>query len=81
MTDLAGKTILITAAAQGIGRATAEAFARVGATVHATDINEAGLKALNDIAGITTHRLRALLSCMASLSTPSNKTRLTNKKK
>ncbi|WBU59918.1 SDR family oxidoreductase [Paracoccus albus] len=60
MTDLAGKTILITAAAQGIGRATAEAFARVGATVHATDINEAGLKALNDIAGITTHRLDVL---------------------
>jgi 2-keto-3-deoxy-L-fuconate dehydrogenase len=40
---LAGKTALITAAAQGIGRATAEAFAREGAQVIATDINEAGL--------------------------------------
>ncbi|PUA19031.1 SDR family oxidoreductase [Glaciimonas sp. PCH181] len=37
---LAGKTALITAAAQGIGRATVEAFLREGATVIATDINE-----------------------------------------
>ena len=35
---LAGKTALVTAAAQGIGRATAEAFKREGATVIATDI-------------------------------------------
>ena len=43
---LAGKTALITAAAQGIGRATAIAFADEGATVHATDINDAVLKTL-----------------------------------
>jgi 2-keto-3-deoxy-L-fuconate dehydrogenase len=43
---LAGKTALITAAAQGIGRATAIAFADEGATVYATDINEAALKTL-----------------------------------
>lgn len=35
---LAGKTALVTAAAQGIGRATADAFKREGATVIATDI-------------------------------------------
>ena len=35
---LAGKTALVTAAAQGIGRATAEAFQREGATVIAADI-------------------------------------------
>jgi 2-keto-3-deoxy-L-fuconate dehydrogenase len=57
MTDLSEKTVLITAAAQGIGRATAEAFARAGATVHATDINEAGLAGLE---GIATHRLDVL---------------------
>ena len=46
---LAGKTALVTAAAQGIGRATAVAFADEGATVWATDINEAELKALSDV--------------------------------
>jgi len=41
MTDrLRGKTAFITAAGQGIGRATAEAFVREGARVIATDINE-----------------------------------------
>lgn len=38
---LAGKTAFVTAAGQGIGRATALAFAAEGAAVIATDINEA----------------------------------------
>jgi 2-keto-3-deoxy-L-fuconate dehydrogenase len=38
---LAGKTAFVTAAAQGIGRATALAFAADGAQVIATDVNEA----------------------------------------
>jgi 2-keto-3-deoxy-L-fuconate dehydrogenase len=42
MNRLGGKKILVTAAGQGIGRATAELFAREGATVIATDI-DAGL--------------------------------------
>jgi 2-keto-3-deoxy-L-fuconate dehydrogenase len=40
MTDLRGKTVLVTAAAQGIGRASALAFAEAGTIVYATDINE-----------------------------------------
>jgi len=44
---LAGKTCLVTAAGQGIGRATAERFASEGAQVIATDINEAALATLS----------------------------------
>jgi 2-keto-3-deoxy-L-fuconate dehydrogenase len=51
---LAGKRALITAAAQGIGRASAEAFIREGAHVIATDLNEQGLAALT---GCETRRL------------------------
>ncbi|BCW88077.1 2-keto-3-deoxy-L-fuconate dehydrogenase [Alphaproteobacteria bacterium SO-S41] len=47
MPRLAGKTALITAAGQGIGRATAEAFIREGATVFATDRNAAALAGLD----------------------------------
>jgi len=47
---LSGKRIVVTAAAQGIGRATAQAMAREGAHVIATDINIAGLK---DFAGVS----------------------------
>jgi 2-keto-3-deoxy-L-fuconate dehydrogenase len=45
-TRLAGKIAVVTAAAQGIGRATARAFASEGATVYATDINEKALHAV-----------------------------------
>ncbi|MEJ0066267.1 MAG: SDR family oxidoreductase [Caulobacteraceae bacterium] len=51
---LAGKTCLVTAAAQGIGRATAERFAGEGARMIATDINEAALATL---AGVEARRL------------------------
>lgn len=47
---LAGKTALVTAAAQGIGRATVEAFLREGATVIAADINIAPLSDLDSVA-------------------------------
>lgn len=46
MADLSGKTVLVTAAGQGIGRASALAFAQAGARVYATDINAAALGAL-----------------------------------
>ncbi|MBB4839944.1 2-keto-3-deoxy-L-fuconate dehydrogenase [Sphingomonas kyeonggiensis] len=46
MTDLTGKTALVTAAAQGIGRASVLALAAAGARVIATDIDEARLEGL-----------------------------------
>lgn len=53
MGRLSGKTCLVTAAGQGIGRATVEMMVREGATVVAADINEALLGALvRDLPGI-----------------------------
>jgi 2-keto-3-deoxy-L-fuconate dehydrogenase len=57
---LEGKTVLITAAAQGIGRASALAFAQAGATVHATDINDAALAELPKLPNLTATRLDVL---------------------
>jgi 2-keto-3-deoxy-L-fuconate dehydrogenase len=51
---LAGKTALVTAAGQGIGRATAELFASEGATVLATDVND---DLLAGVAGCRTRHL------------------------
>jgi 3-hydroxybutyrate dehydrogenase len=44
---LEDKNIVVTAAGQGIGRATAIAFNNEGANVHATDINDQTLETLN----------------------------------
>lgn len=54
---LAGKTALITAAGQGIGRASARAFTDEGANVIATDINAKALDDLAREADITTRVL------------------------
>jgi 2-keto-3-deoxy-L-fuconate dehydrogenase len=56
---LKGKRALITAAAQGIGRASAEAFAREGAEVIATDVNMGRLGELKGQARIEVLRLDA----------------------
>ena len=60
MSRLSNKTALITAAGQGIGRATAIAYAREGARVIATDVNEETLATLADTDGIEVHRLDVL---------------------
>lgn len=58
--SLEGKTALITAAGQGIGRASAEAYAQAGAKVYATDINEDALAELAKINGITALSLNVM---------------------
>jgi 2-keto-3-deoxy-L-fuconate dehydrogenase len=60
MADIKGKVVVVTAAAQGIGRASALAFAKAGATVHATDINETALAELAKTSGIMTRKLDVL---------------------
>jgi len=58
--SLQNKTALITAAAQGIGRASAEALARAGVRVIATDLNEVKLEELRGLPGITIRKLDVL---------------------
>ncbi len=74
MIRLDGKTALVTAAGQGIGRATALAFAEAGATVHATDINEGLLSALPKLDNLKTAKLdvldnAAVVACVENVGT------------
>ena len=57
---LEGKTALITAAGQGIGHAVALAMAREGATVIATDANEALVAQMSGTSGLTARKLDVL---------------------
>jgi 2-keto-3-deoxy-L-fuconate dehydrogenase len=60
MQRLVGKVAVITAAGQGIGRASALRMAAEGARVIASDVNPAALAELAGIAGIETRRLDVL---------------------
>ncbi|PZN93307.1 MAG: NAD(P)-dependent oxidoreductase [Alphaproteobacteria bacterium] len=74
MGRLTGKQAFVTAAGAGIGRATALAFAREGASVTATDIDEAALASLaGEAPGITAARLdvrdgQAVAAALAGLA-------------
>ena len=57
---LQGKTAIITAAGAGIGKASALLFAREGAKVYATDVNEQSLKDLAGTSSIVTRKLDVL---------------------
>ena len=58
MTDrLLGKSVLVSAAARGIGKAIALGFAAEGASVMATDLDSEELSVLNGVDGITTRVL------------------------
>src|ERR1700742_2018295 len=62
-----GKIVLISGAGSGIGRAAAIEFARRGAQVVATDINQSGLDALsNQLSGLE----RSIVSTIADASSP-----------
>lgn len=60
MSDLSGKIVFITAAAQGIGLASVRAFVAAGAQVIATDINDGKLKELDGTPGVITRKLDVL---------------------
>lgn len=60
MADIGGRICLVTAAAQGIGRASALALARAGARVIATDVNADALLELSGHEGIETRTLDVL---------------------
>jgi len=65
--SLAGKRVLVTAGANGIGRAIAEGFAENGAKVFICDVDEAALsRALSDLPGVM--GLRADVSDEASVA-------------
>ena len=73
---LKGKTALVTAAGQGIGRASVLAMAAEGAQVLATDVNDQLLESYAGVANVTTARLdvtdKAAIEALAASIGPLN---------
>ncbi|MGB4361930.1 MAG: SDR family oxidoreductase [Rhodoferax sp.] len=73
---LKGKTALVTAAGQGIGRASVLAMAAEGAQVLATDVNAQLLESYAGVANVTTARLdvtdKAAIQALVAGMTPVN---------
>ena len=67
---LKGKRAVVTAAAAGIGRACAIAFAREGATVIATDVNEGGIATLGKEGVAETARLEGVVEACRRAEVP-----------
>ena len=71
---LKGKTALVTAAGQGIGRASVLAMAAEGAQVLATDVNAELLASYAGVANVTTARLdvtdKAAIEALAASMAP-----------
>ena len=57
---LKGKTVVVTAAGQGIGRASVLSMAKEGAQVWATDVNAELLKSYTGVANVHTAQLDVL---------------------
>ncbi len=74
MINLEGKTALLTASGQGIGKATAEAFVKAGAYVIATDLNRESLndlsKTVNETHILDVTNLDAIKDLMSSIKEP-----------
>ena len=70
--DFSGKTVLVTGAASGLGKATALAFAKAHAAACIVDLNEAGLEAT--LSEIEAHKARGAVFA-ADISDPANCTK------